>query len=291
MIFISSSAVKSMDTGYSIDELVRAGFRNIELSGGTTFAGDPSNMLMSYRQRYSLNFIVHNYFPPPEDDFVLNIASTNEGVRRRSVEFVKASVDLAARLGSRLYTVHAGYTTDMSPGADGRFIVDRHSRTWSGEAGRIMLDSMAEIERYAAGCNVRIGVENLFPVEDAPNASLMCTPSQIFEFLDSDIGKKTGLLLDLAHLEISSNLLGFDRDGLIDALGLRYRDSIVGLHLSGNDGQSDLHDVLLPGSWQLEAAASLWSAELPLTVECRAVGGDKAFEQYRMVKDCLERSA
>ncbi len=290
MIFISSSAVKAGDMEGCLDELVKAGFRNIELSGGTRFNGDLSEMLTGYRQRYSLNFLVHNYFPPPEDDFVLNIASTDEAVRTRSVEFVKTSIELARRLGSHLYTVHAGYTRNLSPGTDGRFVVDRSDGTGSGEAERIMLRSMAEIEGHAAGFNVRVGVENLFPVEEAQDVSLMCTPTQILGFLDSEAGRNTGLLLDLAHLEISSKILCFDRDGLVDALRLGYRDSIVGLHLSGNDGQSDLHGVLPPESWQLEAAASLWSAGLPVTLECRAVGGDKAFEQYQLVKDCLEGS-
>lgn len=50
---------------------------NVELSGGTAFKPKLLQDIKQYQARFNLNLLTHNYFPPPRDSFILNIASVN----------------------------------------------------------------------------------------------------------------------------------------------------------------------------------------------------------------------
>ena len=66
MIYVSSSAIKTQKICKAIEVLVKTGFRNIELSGGTDYYEGLEEEIFALKQKYSLNYILHNYFPPPK---------------------------------------------------------------------------------------------------------------------------------------------------------------------------------------------------------------------------------
>ena len=65
MIYISTSCVKNNSIKKSIKQIVDFGYTNIELSGGTDYYPEIVDDLVSLKDKYNLNFICHNYFPPP----------------------------------------------------------------------------------------------------------------------------------------------------------------------------------------------------------------------------------
>ena len=66
------------------------------------------------------------------------------------------------------------------------------------------------------------------------------------------VPKKTGLLLDLGHLNISSNLLKFDKNLFLDNF-LSGGERLIEVHISENNGLKDEHLALTDDSWQLTA--------------------------------------
>ncbi len=60
MIYVSSSCVKADTIQKAVLALVKEGFKNIELSGGTKYYDNFANDLLELKRRYNLNFLVHN---------------------------------------------------------------------------------------------------------------------------------------------------------------------------------------------------------------------------------------
>jgi sugar phosphate isomerase/epimerase len=293
MIYISSSAINSNSIEHCLKELINAGIRNIELSGGTKYCVNVLETLKKYKEKYSLNFLIHNYFPIPEEDFVLNIASHDERARQDSIQFVKKSIDMAYNLEIDFYTLHAGYAGELLPNTDGgyfKILEDSGKSTES--AFEIMFESISEVVGYAEEYNIAIGIENLFPFDGSNNCSLLCTPDYIFQFLDRIFDNDNiGFLLDLGHLYISANRFGFDKDGFIMTLSKKYQNKLLGIHLSGNDGKTDNHDPLSDDSWQLCVTKKFDLKSIPVTIECRGLSTDKILKQFQMIEDALKRSA
>jgi len=291
MLYVSSSIINSESVEHCLTELINVDIRNIELSGGTKYCASLLTILKSYKKKYSLNFLIHNYFPPSKKDFVLNIASNNRGTRLKSINFVKRSIDLAHGLEIDCYTLHPGYARELRAAQESDyFIADGYPGISPAYASAIMFESLLEIRKYAVKRGVRIGLENLFPIDDAPDSSLLCTPAEIIQFLDYfDQDNNIGFLLDLGHLVISANYFGFDKDKFIETLSKGFQHKIVEIHLSGNDGKKDQHTPLTPNSWQLKAVKSFNLKKIPFTVECRKLKTKDVLNQYQMVKNILER--
>jgi len=86
--------------------------KNIELSGGTAyFDGDLTSNLKKL-QSDGFNFLVHGYFPPPKEHFLLNFADTSDKTR----DFVTTSALLCGELGIEYYSTHAGFVSDFTIG-------------------------------------------------------------------------------------------------------------------------------------------------------------------------------
>lgn len=292
MIYISSSSIDGGSIENCIKELIHVGINNIELSGGARYSDNILRSLKNLKDIFSINFLIHNYFPPPKEDFVLNIASHDVKQRQRSIQFVKTSIDMACEIGVDRYTVHAGYTRNFRPNQTGSYFVADDSEGISHEhANHIMLQTLFEIQKYAAERKIKIGLENLFPIDDAPESSLLCTPFDIFRFLDSVAeDDNIGLLLDLGHVLISADYFGFYEDEFIKTLREKYHHKILGVHLSGNDGKYDYHGLLSHDCWQLKAVQQFNYETIPVTIESRGLSPDSVLSQYKMIQSILERN-
>ena len=55
---------------------------------------------------------MHNYFPPPEIDFVINIASLNTEIYEKSINQCIKAINLSKKLGASAYSIHAGFLID-----------------------------------------------------------------------------------------------------------------------------------------------------------------------------------
>jgi sugar phosphate isomerase/epimerase len=234
--------------------------------------------------------LIHNYFPPPEKDFVLNIASQNNSEREKSIDFAKTSIHAATQLGISFYAMHAGYLINMKPPKlkDDHFVIVQSKMMDREEGEKRMFDSFVQINDFAREKNVRVALENLFPIESFPECSLLTKPDDIFKFLDRfDDDENIGLLLDLGHLLISSNYFGFDKDQFLNMLFESYGNKVFAIHISGNDGKMDLHCQLNKDSWQLKAFKDINLNGIPVTLELRNLSKDIILDQYNLVENGL----
>jgi sugar phosphate isomerase/epimerase len=235
MIYVSSACSKQKKIGAAIRELAENGFQNIELSGGTEYYEAYEADLLNLKEEFSLNYLIHNYFPPPQDDFVLNLSSLNDSIYERSISHLRRSIRLADQLGAKRYGFHAGFYVDIGINEIGKAITFSTPR-----------DIDASHERFCRGFNlikeesreVEIYVEN--NVYSKTNFSIygkqvpfMLISASDYEELKKHLSVK--LLFDIAHLYVSSQTLNLDFESQFDLM-IMETDYI---HLSDNDGFHD----------------------------------------------------
>lgn len=274
-----------------IGELVRLGFLNIELGGGMKFYPGIKNDLFNLRKRYKVNYLLHNYFPPLPENFVINIASKDNSLREKSFRLIKDAIELTAQLGSSLYTLHSGFNTSMLRERNGKFYeksepagIDEEYATGKDFYQAIDL-LLASIKRR----DIRIGIENLFPFFDQTH-SFLESQEDIFEFLE--IYKKkpnVGLLLDLGHLNVAATRLRFDKFTVIDKLFRRYPDKIFEFHASDNDGKEDSHLVSSLDSWQIRLLRHHRKKflNIPIVFEWRCFAEESLYRQFMALEEFL----
>ncbi len=202
-------------------------------------------------------FLLHNYFPPPEIPFVINLASADQTIRQRTIDFCRASMENCAAIGSPYYSVHAGMAVDPSPDQLGRAIDPANCRKL-GEAMELFRDSVRQLVPDAQRLGVRLLLENhvlaRFNAPDGINRMLLLCGAEDFEAFDTDFPwDEVGILLDVGHLKVTSTTLGFDA---FDAVRVAH-ERIGAVHLHDNDGVSDLHRAFDGTAWFLPLLAEL----------------------------------
>jgi len=288
-LFISSTAVNSRDICECVSTLAKIGVKNIELSGGTEYDFFDSDKLLTIKDEYSLNYLIHNYFPPHPEPFVLNLASQDVTSRIRSIDFCKTSIDLANKLSVDRYIAHAGYVEEMyvPVGDDELFVANGENALDLDLSINCMNQSVNSVCSYGMKKNIRFGLENLFPFGENKKCSLLSTPKSIFNYLESSEDIEGGFLLDLGHLLISANYFGFDKDLFVDELVDQYSNRILEVHISGNDGIRDLHSSLSTQDWQVMVLDKLKFLNVPITIEVRAIDNTKILEQIGIISSFL----
>jgi len=282
MIYISSSCFRKEKITETLDIALKYNFENIELSGGCQFSERCIENLLKYKKKYEFNYLVHNYFPPPKDNFILNIASQNSSLRQKSVEFAKNSIEISSLLDSPIYTIHTGYLTDLHLSNDGEFFLPDQDYTNAPKdiSIKYLIESVKILCNHASSFNVKIGLENLFPDNSTQNFSLMCSLEdieQIMSFFSSLTN--LGILLDLGHAYLSSKLLSFNLKSFLNGLMLNFKEKILEIHLSDNNGQKDIHLVPEINSWMDKFILKENLTSIPITIESR--GSDlKSIKKY-----------
>tara|TARA_B110000438_G_scaffold252757_1_gene257979 strand:+ start:488 stop:1339 length:852 start_codon:yes stop_codon:yes gene_type:complete len=235
MIYISTSCIKeSSKISDSVLTLVENGFDRIELSGGTEFYDNYKKDLISLKSEYDLNYVLHNYFPPPKDHFVLNLASLDDKVFNQTLEHYKRAIELSELLNAERYGLHAG------------FLIDPHVAELGKKISKDNLyDRQKCIERFCFGYNklldfsdkVKIYIENnVFSYKNSlnfPSNPFLVTDYNTYLELNKFINFP--ILLDMAHLKVSCNTLGLDFVNETKKI-IPLSDYI---HISDNDGKSD----------------------------------------------------
>ena len=108
-INISTGGFKSNTALEIVNMMLENDIYNIELSGGKYDPSFEKNILSFYK---IANLSFHNYFPPPEKSFVLNLASSDNEVSKKSINHVIRAIDLSHSLGIKEYSIHAGFRID-----------------------------------------------------------------------------------------------------------------------------------------------------------------------------------
>lgn len=272
-VYLSTSYAAKDSVVDVLEQIVgEVDWSRIELSGGTNHEPELVQLLLELKENHGLDFLVHNYFPPPVDDFVLNVTSPDERNRRRSLEFVRNSIDVANEIGSDLYTIHAGYRAMYVPRDNSHYFnMDEESVITVDEARTYFETSMRELAEYAQSRNVKFGFENLFPASDQPDP-LICTVDDIKWGLSvlSEYSN-TGFLLDLGHLNVAAHQLGFDFDRALEELEPHFDEDLLGVHVSDNNGRNDQHNPLREDGAILSTLCNYDFTDVPVTLEARDI--------------------
>ncbi|OFC68950.1 sugar phosphate isomerase/epimerase family protein [Alteromonas confluentis] len=264
-IYISSSCVNNRKIADSVRQLAEQGYTNIELSGGTNLYPNWKQELMNLQSEFGIQYRCHNYFPPPEEHFVLNLSASDIDVRARSIAHVQQAITLSAELGAKEYGVHAGF----------RFMPD-HKKLGQAfdcaqlqsedEAIALFADAWEALNKQAQDHGVSLYVEN--NVLSKANRTTFGSDNPFLATDSASIARlqdacQASLLLDVAHLKVSCNSLGLSFETELAQL-VRLSDY---LHFSDNDGTADTNHGVREGTALFSLLRKVELANKTITLE------------------------
>ena len=240
-INISTGGFKSNTASEIVNMMVENKIFNIELSGGKYDPFFEKNIL-NLSKIANLSF--HNYFPPPKNSFVLNLATSNKDICKKSVNHVKRAIDLSFSLGIKEYSIHAGFRIDPKASELGKTVKGQKKLTPLGKSKEIFYKNLSEISNYAKEKNVIIYIENNVVTKSnfnkfGENPFLLASQDELEEFIKIK-PNNVKLLIDVAHLKVSANTLIFDPSLTLKKL----KNKISAYHLSENNGLQDTNEKL-----------------------------------------------
>ena len=240
-IYISTSAFKNKSLKAILELCSENGLTNIELGPTVLYSKENISFVLGFKRKRNMRFLVHNYFPPPKDDFVLNLASNDHKVAIKSKRLCREAIDLSVELGAPFYSVHAGFAFHAAPQDLGRSLINL-PRTPYPEAYRIFAENIVGLAGYAAKKRVKLAVENnvIFPswlINGENKILLLADLNEAADFYRELSLPILHFLVDLGHLKISSAVLRFDAERALQAI----LPHTVAFHLSDNNGAFDQH--------------------------------------------------
>lgn len=247
MIYVSTGGFRDQTPLQSIASLQDSGLINIELSGGGYTPGLAEGLL-EVQESGAVNLQIHNYFPPPEEPFVLNLGSANPQIADRSLSHVRNAIELARRIGSFKYSFHAGFLIDPKVDELGKRIGKR--RVLDRSAGlETFIERVGLLATAADSAGVELLIEN--NVVSSANFQrfgidpLLMTRPEECRYVMENTPANVNMLLDVAHLKVSARTLEFDAADMFTQCGAWIR----ACHLSDNDGLEDQNRAVTEDSW------------------------------------------
>ena len=245
-IYISTGGLKFLSAVQAVESLYKNDVKEIELSGGLYHP----NLIKDLGKFVDkgLKFQIHNYFPPPKKPFIINLASEDKEIRNLSLNHVFEAIRSCRVIDANYYSFHAGFLCDFNISEIGKKINKRKLCNRS-KSIDLFLESLNKISKFAEDNGILIMVENnvlskknLLEFDESP--FLMCDTDETLKIMHNS-PKNIHLLIDVAHLKVSSNSLNFD-PGLYFS---KCNNFIKGYHLSDNNGLSDTNNVIREDSW------------------------------------------
>ena len=244
-VYVSTGPLGLTPAGAS-EVLAQDGVTAIEFSGGT-FTPDAATVVKAQAER-GLTVQVHNYFPPPQAPFVFNLCDPSAATRDMSRQLALDAIELTSQIGASHYSFHAGFRCSPQVGHLGSPWPSMEMYPLA-EAWNVFGEEVSQLEERARDLGVTLLVENNILTKgtlaaNAPDVLLMVSPEDIaktFEYLPSTVG----LLLDVAHLEVSAYSLGFDPQKALVAL----HPFTKAYHLSDTDTTNDVAMPVTNDSW------------------------------------------
>lgn len=259
--FISSNAFKTKN----IDELIDMANHNkfkVEFSGGLNYSNNYFNQIKKLR----LDKCFHNYFPIPKKSFALNLGSKNNEILNLSINHCKKAIKISNKLNLKYYSFHTPFCVDpgylnLSKGFPTNQINDYN------ETLDIFKNSLYKLINFnkSYGDSLKLLIENnvCSSVHNIP----LAIKKKLFTFTDSDdyldlfsddfFNKNISVLLDFAHLQVSSSVLNFDKKKHIEKL----KNFIKGAHISVAKNDIDNNKKIRLNSWFLNYFKKLKNLE------------------------------
>ena len=156
MIYVSTAGFQHLDGASAALELASFGIKNIEFSAGKV---NPNIVEELVAMAPELNLQLHNYFPPPKNPFVLNLASDKDEIVHLSMNHVVKCLDLCDRLGVNTYSVHGGFLLDPNVNELGNRITSKKVMDRQQSLIRFVR-RLNELDDIAQPLGIRLLVEN-----------------------------------------------------------------------------------------------------------------------------------
>mgnify|MGYP001156732330 CR=1 FL=1 len=244
-IYFSTGGYKNQISRDVVKTLIDVGIKDIELSG-TCYSKDNIKDLKQLLKFSNLQ--IHNYFPPPKKPFVLNLASMDEAIAQKTIDHIMYAIDVCKELNCKYYSFHAGFLCDIKVSELGKK-VDKKILQNREESLDLFINRILKISERAKQKNINIMIENNVlsknnQISFEGNPFLMCDADECEKVINS-CPENVKLLIDVAHLKVSSNSLNFDKIKFLD----KCNHLAGGYHLSDNDGLSDSNDKFDNKSW------------------------------------------
>lgn len=262
-IFVSTACLPGVEPIASRISLYQSyGLNAIELGAGVSVDKDSLSKLVDLK----CQFLVHNYFPQPSEPFVLNLASNDGGILRRSLALVSEALTLTARLDVAFYSIHAGFVTDPTNSGDTGFVFPPPASPDETQLamGRFIKALEIPIE-YANHIGVGLLVENNVCSPERRGKLLLQTAEEFLALFRALPSPHVGILLDTGHLNVTARTFGFDRMAFIAQVAPYVR----AFHVHDNDGITDTHQPVQHGSWVLDVLGRQEFSGLPIVVEAK----------------------
>lgn len=251
----------------------RLGIKNVELGICTEHKLNIKKLI----NKYEFKYLVHHYFPPPKEQFIVNLASRDYKIFLKSMEQIKKSIDFCSDNNINIFSFHAGFRSD--PDVNLRF--DFNNIQDYDSAYNRFLEALIKLAKYSKYRKVKIAIENNvisdYNLIDGKNKLLLMCELWEFEQLFNEINSKSlGILLDIGHLKVSSNILKFDAEEFIEKL----KNKIFAAHLHENNGRVDEHKCPKEGDWSLNIVSRYFqNKDIPIVLECKC-NDEKELESY-----------
>jgi sugar phosphate isomerase/epimerase len=245
MIFISTGGYKSSVASNTAEQFLKGGIKSIELSGGT-YSDNLKKDLLKLKKK--IFFQVHNYFPPAELPFVFNLASTDEEISKKSYDHAINAINWAQELGGTTYSFHSGFLIDPKPEELGKKINKRNLYNREHALEKFIFN-VNRLSDYADSKSISLLIENNVLsnnniIEFDDNPLLMTSPLEC-KYVMENTDENVNLLIDVAHLKVSSNSLKFNPQTMFEICD----PWIKAYHLSDNNGLSDTNEPFSEDAW------------------------------------------
>lgn len=210
----------------AIKRLAEEGYEGVEIWGGRPHAywEDMSDerienlkRLLKEKKMEISNFI------PAQFRYPTNLASTDEHLRGKSVEYIKRNIDVAEKLEAPYVSLCPGFS----------IYGENLQKCWNA-----MIKSFKEIIEYSKDKKVKLILEPAHAME----TDLVRTVDEGIRVIE-EVGKENmGLCLDTGHIFIN-------KEALVD-IPEKVKDYLVHYHIDDNGGISDDH--LVPGEGKID---------------------------------------
>ena len=235
-------------------------------------------------QKYKFNFLVHNYFPIPKKNFVVNIASQNEKIRNLSVKHAKNAINFCKKTKSKLYTIHPGFLSDP---VKANYKKKNYDFIWTNPklkanyelAFNTMIFSLKELVSFARDKKVKLAIETEGSYRKK-NLLLMQKPEEYQKLFNFFSPRDLGINLNIGHLNLASSAFHFSKSKFIFMI----RDYIVALELSHNNGREDQHLPLQKGMWYWKVIKDYKFSKVYKILEFRNTSIKKIKNIFRLLK-------
>jgi sugar phosphate isomerase/epimerase len=238
-------------------------------------------------RKFDFDYLVHNYFPIPRYSFVVNIASTDNTIYKRSLEHIKNAIDFCKDIGAKIYTIHPGFLTDPDGLSqnEGNYDFQWNDKEIHIENSQItfdrMLSAIKEIVEYARKKKITIAIETEGSVTHSRHL-LMQRPEEYQDLFEYFSPGDLGINLNVGHLNLAATVFGFSRKEFVDLIA----DYVVAMELSHNNGVEDQHLPLVEEEWYWDTITDFRFSGVPKIMEFRNTPIEKVVDNMKLIRMC-----